>query len=79
MQHPPTRRTFSKVSTKYLTPAEVAARFGGRISVRTLANWRWSGTGPKFTRVGGRILYGIEELADWEAKRTVSNTSEYRK
>jgi hypothetical protein len=42
-----------------------------------LANWRWSGTGPKFTRVGGRILYKLNELVEWEDKRTVEHTSEY--
>ena len=63
----------------YLTPAEVSARYGGRISVRTLANWRWSGSGPKFTRAGGRILYPIRELDDWESRRTVEHTGQYKK
>jgi hypothetical protein len=63
----------------YLTPDEVSARFGGRITVRTLANWRWAGSGPKFTRAGGRILYPVKELEDWEERRTVAHTSQYRK
>lgn len=67
------------MSRKYFTPAEVSERFGNRISVRTLANWRYLGTGPKFTRLGGRILYPIEALDEWELKRTVDSTSEYRK
>lgn len=67
------------MSTKYLTPTEVSERFGNRISVRTLANWRYLGTGPKFTRLGGRILYPIETLDDWERNRTVGSTSEYRR
>jgi len=49
------------------------------VSVRTLANWRWAGTGPKFTKVGGRILYDADELAQWESRRTVNHTGEYRK
>ena len=63
----------------YLTPQQLADRYGGRISVRTLANWRCYGNGPKFTRIGGRILYELSELLVWEAKNTVSHTSEYRK
>ena len=51
-------------------------RYGGRVSVRTLANWRWAGNGPKFT---GRILYGINELVQWEDKRTVEHTGDYRR
>ncbi|QET32081.1 helix-turn-helix domain-containing protein [Burkholderia multivorans] len=64
--------------SKYLTPAEVAARYEGQISVRTLANWRWAGTGPKFTRIGGKILYDLQRLIEWEERRTVSSTSDYR-
>jgi hypothetical protein len=64
---------------KYLTPAEVAARYAGRIAVRTLSNWRWNGAGPKFVKIGGRILYPATELAAWEQKRTVSKTSDYQR
>lgn len=64
---------------QYLTPNQLSDRFGKRISVRTLANWRWSGTGPKFTRAGGRILYDLEQVEIWEQKNTVSHTGEYRK
>ncbi|MGA3887658.1 helix-turn-helix domain-containing protein [Ralstonia nicotianae] len=61
----------------YLTPQEVSQRYGGRISPRTLANWRSAGTGPRFLRLGGRILYALNDLAAWEARRTVTSTSEY--
>lgn len=65
--------------TSYLTPLQVSERYEGRISVRTLANWRSSGNGPAFSRIGGRILYPEERLMDWEEKSTVNSTSEYRK
>lgn len=67
------------MTPKYLTPKELSDRYNGRISVGTLANWRSSGnTGPKFTRIGGRIMYPEHEVIAWEQRRTVSNTSEYR-
>lgn len=65
--------------TSYLTPNQVADRYEGRISVRTLANWRYLGNGPVFTRIGGRILYDLLMLEHWEQKNTVSHTGEYRK
>ena len=65
--------------TSYLTPNQVAVRYEGRISVRTLANWRYLGNGPVFTRIGGRILYDLLMLEHWEQKNTVSHTGEYRK
>ena len=61
----------------YMTPAEVAVRFQGKISIRTLANWRSSGVSPPFTKVGGRILYPIKELLEWERNRTVKSTAQY--
>lgn len=47
--------------------------------MRTLANWRWSGNGPKYTKVGGRILYKMDELLKWEDRRTVNHTGQYTK
>ena len=53
---------------KYLTPEEVSARLNGRISVKTLANWRSQGQGPPFRRLGGRILYPDGLFQAWEAE-----------
>lgn len=64
---------------KYLTPEEVVARFEGKITVRTLANWRSQGVSPPYTKCGGRILYPLAELIQWEARRTVNSTSQYGK
>lgn len=64
---------------RFLTPAEVAARYNGNITVRTLANWRSLGCSPPFTKVGGRILYPLDKLLEWERKRTVASTSQYVK
>lgn len=65
--------------TSYLTPAQVAERYEGSISVRTLSNWRYLGTGPAFSRLGGRILYPEDKLIEWEEKQTVTSTSQYKK
>jgi hypothetical protein len=65
------------MTPRYLTPVQVSERFGSRITVRTLANWRYLGTGPKFSRIGGRILYPAKELGEWERTKTVQSTSEY--
>jgi hypothetical protein len=61
----------------YLTPVEVVERFQGKITIRTLANWRSSGVSPPFTKVGGRILYPVKSLLEWERNRTVHSTSQY--
>jgi hypothetical protein len=58
------------MSEQYLTPRELSERYKGAISERTLANWRSSGGGPQFTKVGGRVLYSLASVEDWEKKRT---------
>ena len=61
----------------FYTPEEVADRYHGKVTVRTLANWRSMGISPPYTKIGGRILYPVKELLEWEQNRTVSSTSKY--
>lgn len=61
----------------YLTPEELSKRYRGRVAVRTLANWRCLGYGPKFSKIGGRILYPLHEIEAWESRRTADSTSGY--
>lgn len=64
---------------EFFTPAEVAARYKNTITTRTLANWRSSGNGPVFSKIGGRILYPVKDLLEWERRRTVQSTNKYQK
>lgn len=58
-------------ATEYLTPAELVSRYRGTITIRTLANWRSTGEGPRYTKIGGRVLYPVDCVTDWERKRTL--------
>ena len=52
-----------------------AARFIG-LSCRTLEKHRIYGTGPKYSKVGGRIIYAVSDLREWVelgAKRSTSD------
>ncbi len=62
----------------FLTPSEVSARYGGNITERTLANWRSQGSGPEYTKIGGKIMYPVFKLVEWEQRNTVKSTSQYR-
>ena len=55
----------------YLTPKELVARYRGTITIRTLANWRSSGEGPAYTKIGGRVLYAVAGVTAWELGRTL--------
>jgi hypothetical protein len=64
---------------EFFTPSELVDRYKGKITVRTLANWRSAGISPPFTKIGGRILYPVVELVKWEERRTVAGTNQYVK
>jgi len=52
-----------------------AARFLG-LSGRTLEKHRTYGTGPKYRKIGGRVIYSLEDLQAWAdqgAKRSTSD------
>jgi hypothetical protein len=59
------------VPAQYLTPAELIERYKKTITIRTLANWRSIGEGPKYTKIGGRVLYPMDGVTSWEASRTL--------
>jgi len=52
-----------------LTPDYVACELL-KVSEKTQANWRSSGAGPPFTKVGKRVLYPSELLEQWLHVRT---------
>jgi len=52
-----------------------AARFLG-LSGRTLEKHRTYGTGPTYRKLGGRIVYAIEDLQVWADRGTRHSTSD---
>jgi predicted site-specific integrase-resolvase len=57
---------------KHLRQAEVAQRWN--VSPRTLERWRWTGQGPRFLKVGGRVVYRIEDIEAYEARQLRTST-----
>ena len=47
-----------------LTQIELAARW--RISHRTLEYWRSLGDGPRFIKIGRRVVYRMEDVVAFE-------------
>ena len=41
----------------------------GSLSERTLERWRWLGQGPPFLKIGGRVLYRLEDIEAFEAEQ----------
>jgi len=62
------------MNTTFLTQTEAAKYL--RLSPRTLERQRVSGTGPRFTKAGKRVLYRLDELDTWTDARTFASTAE---
>ena len=55
-----------------LQPQELVKRWRNLISLGTLANWRSNGTGPKFLKIGGRVLYRRVDVEAYEAENHIA-------
>lgn len=58
---------------KFLTPHQLVERYGNRITVRTLANWRSAGTSPPYIKAG----LSIREVADLLGHAQTATTLTY--
>ena len=57
------------MATKHLNQIDLAARWN--ISHRTLERWRWTGEGPRFVKLGGRVVYRLEDVEEYERDHKV--------
>ena len=48
----------------FLNQYELSVRWS--VSGRTLERWRWQKCGPSYVRIGGRVLYRISEIEEFE-------------
>ena len=59
---------------RYLRTPE-AARIVG-LSDRTLEKHRIYGTGPRYSKLGGRVVYSVEDLQAWVERGAKASTSD---
>jgi len=62
------------MKTKHLNQIELAERWN--ISPRTLERWRWIGEGPPFLKIGGRVVYRLEDVEAYEQAQMRCSTCE---
>jgi hypothetical protein len=58
----------------HLNQHQLARRWA--MSARTLERWRWLGLGPRFLKLGGRVVYRLEDITDFEKQRIRTQTAE---
>ncbi len=69
--------TTVKVAAANVPEKEAATYLG--ISVHSLRRWRWIGGGPKFLKLGSRVVYPVAELDAWQSDKLRSSTSDQGK
>jgi hypothetical protein len=55
------------MTIRHLNQSELAKRWS--LSARTLERWRWQRQGPPFLKVGGRVVYRLEDVESYEARQ----------
>lgn len=58
----------------FLKQKELSKRWG--LSDRTLERWRWLGQGPAFLKIGGRVLYRLDDIIAYETNSMRISTSD---
>ena len=58
--------------TTHLHQNDVARRW--HLSPRTLERWRWTGVGPKYLKLNGRVVYRLEDIEQYEAEQLRDST-----
>lgn len=69
MQH-----AVAATTPRFLKTPDAAVHLG--LSARTLEKHRCFGTGPVFRKLGGRIVYAIDDLDAWAAIGTRRSTAD---
>lgn len=66
----------TELPPRYLRTKEAA--FFLSLSARTLEKHRTYGTGPAYHKLGGRVVYAVEDLQAWAERGAVTSTSDPR-
>jgi hypothetical protein len=66
---------------RHLNQIDLSRRW--KLSPRTLERWRWLRQGPRYVKVGGRVIYRLEDVEAFETDRLhqpdqPAKTNQYR-
>ena len=62
------------MADQFLNQVHLARRW--KISPRTLERWRWTGEGPAYLKIGGRVVYRLEDVETFERERRCESTAQ---
>jgi predicted DNA-binding transcriptional regulator AlpA len=70
------RDRLAETAARYVRTHEAARVLG--ISPRTLEKYRCHGNGPTFRKLGGRVVYAIDDIEAWADQAACRSTSDPR-
>jgi hypothetical protein len=56
------------MDVRHLNQVQLSRRWC--ISPRTLERWRWLQQGPQYLKIGGRVVYRIDDVEAYEVTRS---------
>lgn len=59
---------------RHFNQIDLARRW--KMSPRTLERWRWLGTGPAYIKLGGKVIYRLEDVVAFEHRQTRTATAD---
>ena len=62
-----------QAAVKHLNQIELSRRWS--LSPRTLERWRWLREGPVYLKIGGRVVYRLEDIEAYEAEQRCAGNS----
>jgi hypothetical protein len=54
-------------AVRHLNQIDLSRRWS--ISPRTLERWRWLKAGPRYLKIGGRVVYRLQDVEEYEANQ----------
>jgi hypothetical protein len=63
------------VTTKHLNQIDLSRRWS--ISPRTLERWRWLKAGPRYLKIGGRVVYRLDDVESFEVAQTRNDPEQH--
>lgn len=64
----------NEAAARYVRTHEAAQLLS--LSARTLEKYRCHGTGPVFRKLGGRVVYAVDDLEAWARQSACRSTSD---
>jgi hypothetical protein len=58
---------------RHLNQIDLSRRW--KLSPRTLERWRWLRQGPEYLKIGGRVVYRLEDVEAFETRQLRQPTS----